>query len=123
MGRKAKDVKPAKSRARKSEKKISADSLPKILALARSHGSLQEQWVKCGKPNCRCSQGQLHGPYFYLFVSTADGISKSYVRRSDVSPIRTGIAERKRRHRLLRLQMRQANNFLRQMMKAALGVR
>ncbi|MFX0209022.1 MAG: DUF6788 family protein [Candidatus Hodarchaeota archaeon] len=24
------------------------------------------KWQKCGKTNCRCSEGLLHGPYFWL---------------------------------------------------------
>lgn len=123
MNRKSKDVTPTKSIARKSEEKKSADSLPKILAMARLNGSLQKQWVRCRKVGCKCSRGQLHGPYFYLFVSTSNGLSKSYVRRADVPMICAIIAERKRRHSLFQSQMRHANNCLWQMMKAAVGVR
>jgi len=28
--------------------------------------SLIVKWQKCGKPTCRCSEGMLHGPYFWL---------------------------------------------------------
>jgi hypothetical protein len=73
MKRKAKDVMPAKSIARKDEEKKSADSLPKILDMACYSGSLQQQWVRCGKAGCKCTRDQLHGPYFYLFVSMSDG--------------------------------------------------
>ncbi|MHA2247970.1 MAG: DUF6788 family protein [Candidatus Hodarchaeales archaeon] len=24
------------------------------------------KWQKCGKPSCRCREGMLHGPYFWL---------------------------------------------------------
>jgi hypothetical protein len=30
-------------------------------------GSLVEQYVTCGKPNCRCARGQKHGPLYYLY--------------------------------------------------------
>ena len=30
-------------------------------------GVVCPQWVRCGRPNCRCSKGQPHGPYFYRF--------------------------------------------------------
>lgn len=123
MKRKAKDVTETKSPSRKSERKKSADSLPKILAIARSNGSLQQQWVRCGKGNCKCSRGKLHGAYFYLFVPTSDGLSKTYVRRSDVPAVRAAIAERRRHHSLFRSQMRQSKDILRQIIKAALGVR
>ncbi len=29
-------------------------------------GSLAEQHRKCGKEGCRCTRGELHGPYVYL---------------------------------------------------------
>lgn len=28
-------------------------------------GSLHLEFKRCGKPNCRCNDGQLHGPYVY----------------------------------------------------------
>ena len=123
MKQKSKDVKAPKPGAPDSKAKKSADSLPKILDMACYNGSLQEQWVRCGKANCKCSRGQLHGPYFYLFVSMSDGLLKSYVRRADVPLIRAAIAERRHRHSSFRSELRQAHNLLRQMVKAALGVR
>jgi|SRR5664279_84600 len=32
-------------------------------------GSLISQGRRCGKENCRCANGQLHGPYLYLSVT------------------------------------------------------
>jgi hypothetical protein len=32
-------------------------------------GSLVEQHRKCGKESCRCTRGELHGPYVYLSVA------------------------------------------------------
>jgi hypothetical protein len=32
--------------------------------------------VKCGKENCRCARGELHGPYWYAY-RTVDGKTKS----------------------------------------------
>lgn len=29
-------------------------------------GSLVEQMRRCGKPGCRCAEGDPHGPYVYL---------------------------------------------------------
>jgi hypothetical protein len=34
--------------------------LPKIEPL---RGSLHLEWKRCGRANCRCSLGRLHGPY------------------------------------------------------------
>lgn len=123
MKRKTKDVTSAEFTSPSRGKKKTANSLPKILDMADYNGSLQQQWVRCGKPICKCSRGQLHGPYFYLFVSMSDGLWKSYVRRADVPIVRAIIAERKRRHSSFRSELRQAHNLLRQMVKAAVGVR
>ena len=30
------------------------------------HASFQERFLKCGRPNCHCHQGDKHGPFFYL---------------------------------------------------------
>jgi hypothetical protein len=32
-------------------------------------GTLVEQRRRCGKEGCRCTQGELHGPYTYLQVA------------------------------------------------------
>src|SRR5215471_1291363 len=32
-------------------------------------GSLVSQMRRCGKEGCRCTQGDLHGPYVYLSIS------------------------------------------------------
>lgn len=31
------------------------------------------KYVRCGKPNCRCNQGQKHGPYAYASYRDQDG--------------------------------------------------
>jgi hypothetical protein len=30
------------------------------------HACFQERFLKCGRPNCHCHQGDKHGPFFYL---------------------------------------------------------
>ena len=30
------------------------------------HASFLERFLKCGRRNCRCRQGEKHGPFFYL---------------------------------------------------------
>jgi hypothetical protein len=36
---------------------------------AELEGSLVSQMRRCGKEGCRCTQGELHGPYVYLSIS------------------------------------------------------
>lgn len=51
-----------------------AAGLPDVEALLR--GSLVDQHRRCGKEGCRCTQGQLHGPYTYLATGRARGRSR-----------------------------------------------
>ena len=43
-----------------------ARALPDVEATLR--GALQRQMRRCGKPGCRCAEGELHGPYIYISV-------------------------------------------------------
>ncbi|WP_346293319.1 DUF6788 family protein [Sphaerothrix gracilis] len=36
------------------------------------------QGVKCGKANCKCAAGDLHGPYWYEFWREGDKVKKRY---------------------------------------------
>lgn len=46
-------------------------------------GAVVAQYVRCGKPGCRCTRGELHGPYYYRFVRQGKRRRKFYVRLSD----------------------------------------
>jgi hypothetical protein len=37
------------------------------------HASFLERFLKCGRPNCHCRQGDKHGPFFYLSRCLAKG--------------------------------------------------
>jgi hypothetical protein len=41
----------------------------KTTKLALLRGSLVERYKRCGKPNCKCTKGKGHGPYYYLSIS------------------------------------------------------
>src|ERR1700682_6768001 len=41
--------------------------LPPMEQLLR--GSIIERYLRCGKPGCKCAQGEGHGPKYYLSVS------------------------------------------------------
>ncbi len=49
------------------------------------HGLPLEVFRKCGKNNCKCAQGQLHGPYPALSVNK-DGRQKTVMVRKKDSP-------------------------------------
>ena len=53
-------------------------------------GSLVEQRRRCGKEGCRCTQGELHGPYAYLQVAgrlvyVPAGLAETVARHVEVS--------------------------------------
>jgi hypothetical protein len=48
-----------------------ASGLSDVEALLR--GTVVTQGRRCGKENCRCADGQLHGPYTYLSVPRPGG--------------------------------------------------
>lgn len=41
--------------------------------------SFVERYGECGKPNCRCHQGQKHGPFYYLTQCLAVGHIKKFL--------------------------------------------
>ena len=42
-------------------------------------GCYRLEKVRCGKPNCRCAAGQLHGPYWYLYQRRGGKLASKYV--------------------------------------------
>jgi hypothetical protein len=72
------------------------EPLPKMLP-----GVVCQQWVRCGRPNCRCACGQLHGPYFYHFVRENGRLRKRYVRLADAEGVRAACEARQRQRREL----------------------
>jgi hypothetical protein len=51
-------------------------------------GVVCEQWVRCGRRNCRCARGELHGPFFYRFWREGGKLKKQYVRAVDLQEVR-----------------------------------
>src|SRR4051794_13343529 len=47
-------------------------------------GEVCTQHIRCGKPECRCNRGELHGPYFYLIWREGERVRKFYVKAADV---------------------------------------
>jgi hypothetical protein len=35
--------------------------------------------VRCGKENCKCARGKLHGPYWYSYARVKDTVISQYV--------------------------------------------
>src|SRR5687768_5401699 len=73
-----------------------AKSLYKIPALLTT-------WTRCGKPICRCREGQLHGPYHALHWRDGTIQRRRYVRAPDVPVVRAILEERREQRRHERL--------------------
>ena len=72
-----------------------SDLLPKLLVHA--NGSVHEQWVTCGRPSCRCANGERHGPYYYVFFRTNGRLKKRYLPPQLVPLART-LCQARREH-------------------------
>lgn len=44
-------------------------------------GSLITHYKPCGNPRCRCTRGQLHGPYWYLSTKRENRTRLQYVQK------------------------------------------
>jgi len=62
-----------------------ARALPDVEATLR--GALQRQMRRCGKPGCRCAEGELHGPYIYVSVRTGHRSRLLYVPTEAVEAV------------------------------------
>jgi hypothetical protein len=68
-------------RRRQSPRTKQVETLPKM-------GAVCAQWVRCGRPSCRCANGELHGPYHYLFWRDSGRLRKRYVKTVDATRVR-----------------------------------
>lgn len=64
------------------------------VAMADLTGALVPEYKRCGKSNCRCARGQLHGPYYYRRWRDAGGRQrKQYVRRGQSEQVRAALGK------------------------------
>jgi hypothetical protein len=67
---------------------MKTQTLPKEIP-AKLPGAVCKQYVTCGTPNCRCTRGEQHGPYWYRFWRDGEGkLHKQYVRKADLERVR-----------------------------------
>jgi hypothetical protein len=55
-------------------------------------GALHHQLRRCGKAECRCARGELHGPYVYLSVRTGARSRLLYVSAEVVEAVTRRVA-------------------------------
>jgi hypothetical protein len=70
-------------------------------------GTLLAEYIRCGKPTCRCMHdGTGHGPYWRSFWREGGRTRSAYVRRADVDATRLAIAQVRRSHLSIRSLLR-----------------
>lgn len=73
--------------------------LPKMLP-----GTVHEQFVRCGKQNCKCARGELHGAYYYHFVRVNGKLTKRYLKQNEIEPFNAACFARQREQQAERIQ-------------------
>jgi hypothetical protein len=91
-------------------KKESNQKLPKTEPLP---GAVCAQWIRCGRPNCKCAKGELHGPYYYRFWREHGRQHKAYVRSGDLEQVRAACEARRARRRESRSARAQVTRYFR----------
>lgn len=90
----------------RSEKK-SAKLPSKMLS---DSGTIEHRYVRCGRPNCKCTKGELHGAYTYVRFYRNGKRWRRYVKNSDVSTFLQ--LREQRRQRLAEAKQAQAEFLL-----------
>ena len=70
-------------------------SVRKIVPLP---GVLRAELVRCGKPSCRCTRGERHGPYLYHRWREQGRQHRRYVKSGEAEQVREALAEWRRLH-------------------------
>ena len=51
-------------------------------------GEVCPQFIRCGKPGCRCGYDKPHGPYYYRIWREGTRVRKVYVKATEVEAVR-----------------------------------
>jgi hypothetical protein len=57
-------------------------------------GTVHAQFIRCGKPNCKCVRGELHGAYYYHFVRVGGRLQKRYLKTWEVEAVKSACLTR-----------------------------
>ncbi len=78
-------------------------------------GYLVAEYVRCGKPGCRCQRGQRHGPYWYLrFRRLENGVwrqRKRFIPAAQVKAVRERLKRNKARDKAAMALLRQSRRL------------
>ena len=90
MVNKTPDLSELTVRQLRARRRPLAKGLPDLEAVLR--GSLVSQERRCGKAGCRCTRGELHGPYVYLSLGRGQARSRLlYVPSSLAETVRARV--------------------------------
>jgi hypothetical protein len=81
----------------------SSKPFPKIPIDGLLSGSVCASYARCGKPNCKCARGSLHGPYYYRYQWRGGRVIKEYIPLAQVEEVRAACA----RYRKLQDELRE----------------
>ena len=84
-------------------------------------GSIEARFKRCGKPNCKCAKGELHGPYYLRRWQRHGERQSKYVKKGDVSTTFAACLAYRRDRQETRELIRQINETGNGMLKA-LGI-
>jgi len=60
------------------------------------HGTWVERYSVCSRANCKCHQGERHGPRRYLVINKKGCQRQKYIPNAQVDAVKDGIAQHKR---------------------------
>jgi hypothetical protein len=65
------------------------------------HGSWLERYSTCTRPQCKCHQGERHGPHHCLVVNEDGKQRQKYIPQSKVDTAQAGLAQYKQLQKLI----------------------
>ena len=113
-----KDTKTQKCAATGHKKKV-GDFTRKIAPL---RGGLVREMIRCGRANCKCVKGSLHGPYHYRVWMVRGKRCKSYVRKADLGQVMAGIEAYRNQKREQQQSAAELTAMLREMREAGRNI-
>ena len=81
-------------------------------------GWLEARYKRCGKANCKCAKGELHGPYYLRRWERRGKRLSKYVKKGELSATLAACLAYKRDRQETRELIRQINETGNRMLKA-----
>jgi hypothetical protein len=92
-------------RTRESRETKTANLSTKIEPLP---GAIDARFVRCGKANCKCAKGNLHGPYYVRRWREYGKRCSKYVKKGDVFAMKVAVETYRRQRKEQREGWREA---------------